>query len=97
MLTNILTATVTAYCSCRICCGPNAKGITANGKTPTQGITIAASRSIKFGSLVIVKNHTYRVEDRLARKYDNRFDIYFKSHKEAKAWGKQTLKVIVIQ
>jgi len=95
-VTNIITATVTAYCSCRVCCGPNAHGITASGTPPVQGRTIAASRSIPLGSKVIIAEKTYVVEDRLAKRFDNRFDLFFRSHQEAKRFGKRTLKVMII-
>lgn len=95
-LTNIVTAVVTAYCACTHCCGPQAKGICANNRRPVEAQTIAASRSIALGSRVIIDGHTYIVEDRLARKYDGRFDIYFKSHQQAKQFGKQTKTVTII-
>ena len=97
MITNIITATITAYCSCKLCCGPNAKGICANNKPPTPNLTIAASRNIKFGSQVVINGSVYTVQDRLARKYDDRFDIYFAKHSDAKKFGiktNQTIKII---
>ena len=96
MMTNVIVAVVTAFCSCKICCGPNAKGICANGKAPVPQTTIAASRTIPLGSKVLLNGHEYRVDDRLARRYDNRFDIYFASHKDAKQFGIRTNKVTVI-
>ena len=96
MMTNVIVAVVTAYCSCKICCGPNAKGICANNKPPIAGVTIAASRTIPLGSKVQIGERTYVVHDRLAKRYDSRFDIYFASHKDAKQFGIRTNKVTVI-
>lgn len=96
MITNIIVATVTAYCAGRCCCGPQAKGICANGKAPIQGTTIAASRSIKFGSLVSYNGHVYTVQDRLARRYDSRFDIYFRDHAAARNFGIKTNQTVTI-
>lgn len=96
MTTNIITAVITAYCSCRICCGSNATGLAANGHKPIAGITVAASRSIPFGSTVIILDHSYLVQDRLAKKYDSRFDIYFKQHQAAKNFGIKTQQVTII-
>lgn len=96
-MTNIILATLTAYCSCVKCCGPNAKGITANGNKSIQGITIAASRKIPFGTTIIIGDKTFRVQDRLAKRYDSRFDIYFKRHSDALKFGiktNQTIKII---
>lgn len=96
MMTNVIVAVVSAYCKCNLCCGPNAKGICANGKRPIQGITIAASRTIPFQSIVQVDEHTYTVQDRLAKRLDNRFDIYFNKHSDAKKFGIKTNRVTVI-
>lgn len=95
MITNTLV--VTAYCACRICCGPNAHGITASGAKPVEGITIAASRSIPFGTVIAIEGIGNRVvQDRLARRYDNRIDIFMSSHKRALQFGKQTKKVVIL-
>jgi 3D (Asp-Asp-Asp) domain-containing protein len=96
MITNIITATVTAYCACKICCGSNAKGITANGQRPKAQYTIAGPRKYAFGTIVQIDGKSYTIHDRLAKKYDSRFDIYFDSHQRAKQWGKQTKQVTVI-
>lgn len=97
MTTNIIIATITAYCACKQCCGPKAKGITANGQRPKENYTIAASRNIPFNSTIIVGNASFVVQDRLARRYDSRFDIYFTKHSDAKKFGiktNQTIKII---
>lgn len=95
-LTILTNQVISGYCACHICCGPNAKGIAANGKRPQQGRTVAASRTLAFGSRVIIDGHIYTVEDRLARRYDSRFDIYFSRHEDAKRFGIRTNKVTVI-
>jgi len=98
MITNIITATLTAYCACKVCCGPNAQGITAANVKPIQGITIAAPRKYPLRTTtVIINGHTYTVQDRLAKRYDARFDIYFNSHKDALQFGiKHKQKVTII-
>jgi len=94
----ITNAILTAYCACAICCGKHAKqGLTASGNKPTQGITIAASRSIPLGSKVTLSNgHTYIVQDRLAKRFDSRFDIYFTSHKAALEFGKKKGETVIV-
>jgi len=108
MITNIITATITAYCACKEVC-TKGTGITANGQKPIQGITIAASRTIPFGSKVIVPSsillfsplqgsNNFTVQDRLAKRYDSRFDIYMSSHESARKFGiktNQTVQVII--
>lgn len=104
LITNIITATLTAYCSCKEIC-TKGTGITANGNKPKQQHTIAASRAIPFGSQVHIQGlqkqrdlySVFIVEDRLARRYDSRFDIYFESHEKARQFGiktNQTIKII---
>jgi len=106
MITNIITATITAYCACKEVC-TKGTGITANGQKPIQGITIAASRTIPFGSKVIVPSsillfsplqgsNNFTVQDRLAKRYDSRFDIYYKSHADAKKFGIKTNQTVTI-
>ena len=96
MTTNVITAIVTAYCACRTCCGPSASNLTAGGKPPTCERTIAASRSIPFGSRVVVAGRIYTVEDRLAKRFDSRFDIFMSSHQAALNFGIKTQSVVVI-
>lgn len=89
--------TVTAYCACEKCCGRWSGGPTASGKMPKPGITVAGPRSIPFGTRVWIEGVGERVvQDRLARKYDGRFDLYFSSHKEALRFGKRTLQVRIL-
>lgn len=88
MITNVI---VTAYCACKLCCGTNAHGVCADGHKPTQGITVAASRSIPLGTHIHISGfaNDFIVQDRLAKRYDGRVDIYFRSHKDALKFGKQ--------
>lgn len=96
LATNFFTAVITAYCSCAPCCG-KANQSTASGIKPQQGITVAAPRSIPLGTRVFIQSIGYRVvQDRTALKYDGRWDIYFKSHRKAKKFGKQNLVVYIL-
>ena len=94
--------TVTAYCNnngkgCMTCNGKWAKyHKTADGHTPTQGVTIAAPRSIPFGTKIKIEGHIYTVQDRLSQKFDHRVDVYFNNHKDALNWGKKTLEVEIL-
>lgn len=94
-ITNIFT--VTAYCNCEKCCGKWSKyNKTASGHTPKQGITVAGPRKYKFGTKIQIEGVGERViQDRLAKKYDNRIDLFFESHKEALKFGKRSLAVVV--
>jgi 3D (Asp-Asp-Asp) domain-containing protein len=37
------------------------------------------------------------VEDRTAKRFDGRWDVYFSSHQKAKEFGKKRLRVKIIQ
>lgn len=87
--------TVTSYYSCKICCGTH-HGLTASGVIPLPGRSVAASRSIPFGTKLIIQNHKYVVEDRLAKRFDSRVDIFMRTHKEARKFGKQVIQVKII-
>ena len=98
-MTNTIPTTIvaicTAFCPCKICCGPLAKGITASGKFPAQGRTIAVPRNIPLGTKIEIAGKLYIAEDRTARKYDGRFDIYFDSHEMARKFGIRTNQVTI--
>ena len=96
MTTNSYAAIVTAFCHCSDCCGPDARGVTASGQRPVTGTTVAAPRNVLFGSAVIIGGHRYTAQDRTARRYDGRFDIYFRTHKEAREFGIRKLTVTII-
>jgi 3D (Asp-Asp-Asp) domain-containing protein len=84
--------TVTAYCHCSPICTRRGDGITASGVRVREGITIAAPRSIPFGTRIHIPGAGWRtVQDRLSRRYDHRLDLYFTSHRAALQWGIKTL------
>lgn len=87
--------TITAYCPCETCCGQWADGITASGETAVEGVTIAASSELDFGTVVRIDGHEYTVQDRGGAITGNRMDLYFENHDDALAWGVQTKEVEV--
>ena len=86
---------VTAYCSCKKCCGKT-NGITAMGTHATSGRTVAASAKFSFGTKLNINGHIYTVEDRGGAINGNKIDIYVNSHAEALAWGVRYLPVSVV-
>ena len=80
--------TVTGYCSCPACCGPNAAGLTASG-TKAQYGTIAADTSIfPFGTQLNIPDYGDGVvEDTGSRVKGYHIDVWFPTHAAAKAWG----------
>ena len=85
---------VTGYCSCPLCCGPNATGLTASG-TKAQLGTMAADPSIfPLGTQLNVPGYGDGVvEDTGARVKGYHIDVWFPTHAEAKAWGSREMYV----
>jgi 3D (Asp-Asp-Asp) domain-containing protein len=74
---------ITYYCNCSICCGQYAgMNKTASGATPVEGITIAADKSIPFGTRLKINGHIYTVQDRGGAITGNHIDIYMNSHSD---------------
>lgn len=94
-----MTATVTAYCACTLCCGPHATGLNARGKHPVQGVSVAGPRNIPLGTHVRIEGMTnvFTVDDRTARRFDGRFDLFFNSHKDALKFGRRELTVTIVK
>lgn len=94
----VLYVTVTAYCPCDRCCGKWADGITASGRPAVEGRTVAANWA-PFGTVVQVQGFDVPkvVEDRMAKRFSDRLDIYFRSHKDALAFGKRKLRVRILE
>jgi len=77
---------LTAYCKCSKCCGKWANGYTASGTVATAGRTVAMS-GVPFGTKLLILGNVYTVEDR-GTPYGH-VDIYFNTHSEALAFGRQ--------
>lgn len=82
--------TLTAYCSCSICCGSWSGGGTASGTTPTAGRTVAMG-GIPFGTKLLINGNVYTVEDR-GTGYGH-VDIFMDSHSAALQFGSQKASV----
>lgn len=92
----VLTVTIAFFCHCKTCCQKQ-NGVTASGKKPVQGRTIAGPRSIPLGTTVSIPGFgTLTVEDRTARKWDGkRWDIYVTDHQRAKRLGIRKVKITI--
>lgn len=102
--------TVTAYCSCEICCGkwandrPNGIVYTASGAVAEEGVTVGASWDvIPAGTHIEIEGLGERiVQDRpadwIVERYDGKIiDAYFADHQAALDYGKQTVDVWIIE
>lgn len=92
---------VTAYCPCTVCCGPEARGITASGKpvSANGGKFCAAPKNYKFGAMISIPGYNdgkpIPVYDRGGAIKGNHIDLYFPTHAEARKWGKRWIVVTV--
>ncbi|MCX6901705.1 MAG: 3D domain-containing protein [Verrucomicrobia bacterium] len=88
---------VTAYCPCRICCGPNACGLTATGRQAVGQIVAVDPRRIPLGSMVHVNGRWNRADDTGRDiKGANRLDLLFATHEEAKRFGWRWMPVTIL-
>ena len=95
----------TAYCPCERCCGsyarnrPNGIVYTASGEVAQAGVTIAADWTIYTpGTVVEIEGIGTRVvQDKGGAIKGNRIDIYFEDHAAALDFGRQTVKMRVLE
>lgn len=88
---------VTGYSAKDSCHYPKNGGcLTASGKLAKVGYA-ACPRAWKFGTKVEIAGTVYTCQDRLAKRYDSRIDIWMDSHEEAVVWGKKRLEVRVLK
>ena len=95
---------VTAYCGCPKCCGPNARGLTASGRSISYngGRFVAADKKLfKFGTQLQIPGYangqTFEVIDRGGAIKGLHLDVFFPTHEEAKAWGRKWIAVTVVE
>ena len=92
---------LTAYCSCKKCCGKWADNrgpevVGAIGKVLTAGYSIAVDpKVIPYGSIVIINGKEYEAMDCGGAIKGNRIDVYFNSHEEALEFGVQYADVLL--
>ena len=94
---------VTAYCGCKKCCGPHARGLTASGRSIdyNDGNFVAADTSIlSFGTKLLIPGYAdgkaVEVIDRGSAIKGNHVDVFFPTHEEARAWGRKWIAVTVL-
>jgi 3D (Asp-Asp-Asp) domain-containing protein len=99
----IVKLLVTAYCGCPKCCGSHARGLTASGRSIgyNGGEFVAAdTRLFKFGTQLQIPGYAngqpVEVIDKGGAIKGNHIDVFFRSHDQAKAWGKRMIEVTVL-
>lgn len=84
-----IEATITSYSR------DDFPSINAMGKMPLVGMSIACARRIPFGTQITFQKESRRCDDRLALKYDARFDRFVRNTASALEWGKRKMKVTI--
>ena len=94
---------VTAYCPCKKCCGPGAKGLTASGRSIryNDGQFVAAdTRVLPFGTKLVIPGYANEtpvpVIDRGGAIKGYHIDLFFPTHEQAKQWGVKWMQVQVV-
>lgn len=95
---------VTAYCPCVKCCGPNARGLTASGRSIAYngGLFVAADKKLfKFGTKLSIPGYAngqaVEVIDRGGAIKGAHIDVFFPTHEQARQWGRKWIAVTVEQ
>lgn len=101
---HIVWMEVTAYCGCKKCCGPNASGITASGRSISYngGLFAAAdTHLLPFGTQLEIPGYAgaqpVEVIDRGGAIRGYHIDVFFSTHEQAMAWGRQWLPITVVE
>ena len=69
---------------------------TANMSVAKQGVTVAADTNIlPFGTVLLIDDKEYIVQDRGGAIKGNRIDVYFESHEEALQFGVQHKEIFM--
>lgn len=99
---------LTAYCSCRLCCGKyaynrpkdeNGKEIVYGsiGERLVAGSSIAVDpKVIPYGTEVVIDGHTYIAQDTGGSIKGNHIDVYHDNHKAALNFGVKTAEVFMV-
>jgi len=70
--------------------------ITASG-THVHEKTVACPRYYAFGTLVEIEWKEYICEDRMNKRFPDRFDIWLPSKEESIEWGIRKVEIIIIE
>jgi 3D (Asp-Asp-Asp) domain-containing protein len=103
MHVRVVRMEVTAYCPCKLCCGPHAHGVTASGKPVSfnDGHFVAAdTRALPFGTKLLIPGYDndqpVQVIDRGGAIKGNKLDVFFPTHEQAREWGRRWVMVTVM-
>jgi 3D (Asp-Asp-Asp) domain-containing protein len=84
----------TAYCPCEKCCGIYSDGFTATGKDAfTKGVAVDP-KVIPLGSKIEIPDYgTVYADDVGGAIKGRKVDVRFKTHQEAREYGRKTIRI----
>lgn len=100
--------TITAYCSCNLCCGEFAENrpLDENGDPIVYGASgeeLIANYSvatdvglIPYGEVILINDQEYIAHDCGGAIKGNRIDIYMSTHEMALEWGVQNIEIFKV-
>ena len=93
----------TAYCSCRQCCGPNARGITSTGKRARRGTIAVDPRIFPYGTRFDIAGYGRGIAEDTggAMRRDGRrgivhIDAWLPTHREALRFGRRKMTYRIV-
>jgi len=100
----LVMVVATGYCPCKICCGRHADNKTATGRDAKKAGVAVDKKFISLGSYLDIPGYTrgpnnngswIKADDTGNKEYitGNVIDVRFKTHREAKEWGRKAIKV----
>lgn len=99
----VIECRASAYCACKICCGPYASGITSTGTKVKVGSVAVDPKVIPYGTrMFIVSNdgsvvYGYAVaEDCGGAIKSDRIDLFHETHGEALIFGRKDCTVYIL-
>ena len=99
----VIECRASAYCACKICCGPYARGITSTGTKVKVGSVAVDPKVIPYGTKMFIVStdgsvvYGYAVaEDCGGAIKSDRIDLYHNTHGEALIFGRKDCTVYIL-
>lgn len=90
----VATMSATAYCPCKLCCGPKASGYTHSGVKAGYGIAAVDPKVIPLGTQFYIEGYGPAVAADIGSAIKgNRIDLCFETHQEALIFGRKKIQV----
>ena len=98
-LSKYFLMTATGYCPCEICCNGSADGITYTGEKASRGCIAIDPKAgiLKLGQKVFILEYGFGICNDVGHAVKGwKIDLCFDTHQEAVEWGRQLVKVYIL-